>query len=368
MALQKSRNPLQNVTNVSKQNYKAKKKIKPREFLPRPAIARPSTLTSNVPGVQNKLSHKLPEGSNRQDDVILLKTNIEPVQPKHEKNSAVHPFQKAIEVSSCAASDILKKYTCSNVRKNATVPAASFVLPQEIQQEDLPVTVPYADDIHTTLRSQEHLAQVSPSYLADQPFLSSDHRASLIDWITNVNSFYDFSSKTLHLAVNLFDRFLDTTTDKRVRSSKLQLGGAACFWIASKYEEICNVSMNDLVYLCQKKYPPEDFVAAEEAILKTLDYGVSFPTASTFLDLYLQVTNAEESTSLMAHNILDRTLPCHDLLIEFRPSQMASASLFLAFQKRSVPWAPAWARYTGYEAEDLEIVADAMENAFARWT
>lgn len=70
-----------------------------------------------------------------------------------------------------------------------------------------------------------------PSYLENQPELTSYMRVILIDWMVEVVREYKLQSETLHLAVNYVDRFLSRTAN--VKRDMLQLVGTAALMIAA---------------------------------------------------------------------------------------------------------------------------------------
>ena len=73
------------------------------------------------------------------------------------------------------------------------------------------------------------------NYMTKQPDITFAMRSILVDWLVEVGEEYKLHSETLFLAVNYIDRFLSKMSVKR---DKLQLVGAACMFIAAKYEEI----------------------------------------------------------------------------------------------------------------------------------
>jgi G2/mitotic-specific cyclin-B, other len=71
--------------------------------------------------------------------------------------------------------------------------------------------------------------------MAQQPDINGKMRAILIDWFIDVHARFKLRPETLHLAVNLVDRFLVL---HRVPRHDLQLVGIAALFIACKHEEI----------------------------------------------------------------------------------------------------------------------------------
>ncbi|KAL7545272.1 hypothetical protein ACHAWF_008622 [Thalassiosira exigua] len=111
------------------------------------------------------------------------------------------------------------------------------------------------DDIFKHFRSREIQTSVQPMYMKNQPFINENRRATLIDWLVNVQHCHQFLPETLYIAVNVIDRFL---TKSLVLSNKLQLVGATALMIASKYEERHSFKMHELITVCAKVYAKEE--------------------------------------------------------------------------------------------------------------
>jgi len=90
------------------------------------------------------------------------------------------------------------------------------------------------------------------SYIQDvQPEVNAHVRGVLIDWLVEVQIEYRLHSETLHLAVNLIDRFLSC---EPIPKTKVQLVGIACMMIAAKIEEVTLPQMAEFVYVCDGVY------------------------------------------------------------------------------------------------------------------
>ena len=161
----------------------------------------------------------------------------------------------------------------------------------------------------------------------------------------------------MYLAVNVLDRYL---AKAQVTGPRLQLVGIVALWIASKYEEIWEVALEDCVYICHKTYPKRDIVETEVAILAALDYRVSVPNAHDFLKRYLRAGHADTKIVQLSYFILDGTLQsCY--LLHFLPSQLAAAAVFIA--RKTVgrnPWSPTLLKYARYREEEVVPVARAV--------
>ncbi|KAL7523974.1 hypothetical protein ACHAXR_001715, partial [Thalassiosira sp. AJA248-18] len=163
--------------------------------------------------------------------------------------------------------------------------------------------------------------------------------------------------ETLYLAVNIVDRYLAKEQAARPR---LQLVGVTALLIASKYEEIYEVTLDDCEYICELGYSKQEIIVMETAILKALEYRISLPTAHSFLVRYLQAGHADTKIVHLSYFILDGTLQSYYLL-RFLPSQLAAAAVFIA--RKTVgrdPWSPTLLKYAQYHEEDVLPVARAV--------
>ena len=224
----------------------------------------------------------------------------------------------------------------------------------------------YVQDIYKHFKHIEaHPSNcVDPSYVETQTDIRHKHRGILVDWLMKVHHRFELEDDTLFLAVNLIDRVL---TKEPCPRSELQLVGATCLFLASKYEDIYAITVDDLVDMCAGACTSNDIFACEVAVLRALNYEVSFPTASTFLPRFLKAAEADDRTTSIAQYMLASTLLSHTLL-RYRPSQLAAAAVFIARDHYSTtlhsnPWTPTLVYYTGYKSHEILPVAGALLKA-----
>lgn len=127
----------------------------------------------------------------------------------------------------------------------------------------------------------------NPGYVSNVQHDMSPHmRKILIDWLVEVAQEYRLTSDTLHLTVDLLNRFLSL---EPVAREELQLAGIACMWIASKFEEIYAPTARNFCYITDNTYDQAMLVDMEARVLDTLEFRLALPTAKTFQRRYLQV-------------------------------------------------------------------------------
>jgi hypothetical protein len=117
----------------------------------------------------------------------------------------------------------------------------------------------------------------SANYMTKQKDLNDKMREILIDWLMQVQTHIKLKEITLHLTVNIIDRFLSL---RGIDRKKLQLVGCTSLIIALKYEETVRCKMENFVYLCSNAYTREEFLAMESIILKTLNFQISYSNSS----------------------------------------------------------------------------------------
>jgi cyclin A len=202
-----------------------------------------------------------------------------------------------------------------------------------------------------------------------QPDMTPHMRAILVDWLVEVAQEYRLCSDTLFLAVSALDRFLSRSGP--VARERLQLAGVACMWLASKYEEIYAPGSRDFVYITDGTYTRQELVDAEAAVLATLSFRLTQPTAKTFLRRHLQAAAADERLHYLSSYLCELSL-LSERALALLPSQMAAASVYVASlllgaggggggagdggasAAAGCPWTPTLERYTGWSLAELQ--------------
>lgn len=151
-------------------------------------------------------------------------------------------------------------------------------------------------------------------------------RAILIDWLVEVHMKFRLVPETLHLAVNIIDRYLTTV---EVPRKTLQLVGVTALLIAAKYEEIYPPEVKDCICITDRAFTKQDVLDMEADILKELKFRLTVPTGYPFLQRFLYIAKATKTMSCAANYYLERMLQEHDAL-QFRPSLIAASAVCLA--------------------------------------
>ncbi|KAJ1381640.1 Cyclin-like [Sesbania bispinosa] len=113
-----------------------------------------------------------------------------------------------------------------------------------------------------------------------QSEVSKEMRKILVDWMVEVAEDYKLISDTIYLAVSCIDRFLST---RPISRNDLQLLGVSCMLIASNYVEITPPPAEDFCYMTDNTYTLPEVIQMEREVLTSLNFGLGYPTAKTFL-------------------------------------------------------------------------------------
>lgn len=157
-------------------------------------------------------------------------------------------------------------------------------------------------------------------------------RPYLLDFLVEVHAGFRLQPTTLHLAINIIDRY----TSKRVVFKKhYQLLGCTALWIAAKYEEAKDKVplVKELKAMCCDSYRETMFLQMEGHVLKTLEWNIGAATTDAFLQVTLTEPALDDSgkTVHMARLFTEVAL-YHREFVSFKPNAIALGSLALARQ------------------------------------
>lgn len=95
-------------------------------------------------------------------------------------------------------------------------------------------------------------------------------------------------------------------------------------------------------------------------MLKALEYQITIPSAHAFLVRFFKAAHADKKMVQLSCYILDGTLQNYSLL-EYLPSQMAAAAIFLARRAAGRnSWSPTLLEYAQYCEEEIAPIARAV--------
>jgi len=219
----------------------------------------------------------------------------------------------------------------------------------------------YAEDIFDSLLKNESTFLLA-NYFEFQKEINPKMRAILLDWLNEVHMKYHMRSETLHLTINIIDRYLSKTS---VAKRNLQLVGVVAMSIAAKYEEINPPSIDDFAYITDNSYTLADIISMECQVLRVLDFQVASTTAAHLMEPLLSMNESDDSHKDFVNYLVELALLQHQTL-HFPPSQLVCAAILLSNEMagRKIPW-PAALREQYTEAQ-LSPLAARLECLFEK--
>jgi len=226
----------------------------------------------------------------------------------------------------------------------------------------------YAQDIYRYLRDSEVKHLPKSNYMAKQGDITHAMRSILVDWLVEVGEEYKLQTETLHLAVNYIDRFLSYMA---VQRSKLQLVGAACMFIAAKYEEIYPPDVAEFVYITDDTYNKRQVLRMEHLVLKVLNFDLSVPTTHLFISKLIESTPLEPTIKgkleSLANFLAELALVDGQSFLKFSPSLLAASAVAMARHTLNLPaWPENLALKAGYTLEDLKDCFVGLHGVFSK--
>jgi cyclin B len=206
----------------------------------------------------------------------------------------------------------------------------------------------YGPDFYSTLFNDESAFLPRPNYMDAQSDITAKMRAILIDWLSEVHMKYKLRPETLHLTVNLIDRYL---TRMPVMRKRLQLVGVAAMFIASKFEEIHPPALRDFVHITDNAYTKEDVLVMECSMLTAMNFQVMVPTAAHFFEGMTRANGCSQLHRDVVQYILELSLLDISML-HHTPSQVVSAAILLS--NELLGRSPIWPRHMVQESRNSD--------------
>merc|ERR1719440_206736 len=216
----------------------------------------------------------------------------------------------------------------------------------------------YSSDILERFFSTETLTLPRADYMNLQNDITSKMRMILMDWLIEVHMKYRLRPETLHLTVNLVDRYL---SHKQINRKKLQLVGVVAMFVASKFEEISPPELKDWVYITDNAYTNDDVLLMEVSMLQVLSFNIVVPTAAHFFDVLAAANNCDEVQKSVAQYLLELAL-LDTRMLQYTPSHVVSAALLLSNElfKRSTVWPEAMSQQARHSESSLQQCAEEL--------
>ncbi|XP_022117536.2 G2/mitotic-specific cyclin-B2 [Pieris rapae] len=236
-------------------------------------------------------------------------------------------------------------------------------LPDDIEDIDAGDNNPllmsiYIKDIYRYLTHLEMIYPIEENYLKNQSIITGNMRATLIDWLVELQNQFSLLVETFQLAVGIIDRYLQAVSN--VPKEKLQLIGVTAMFIASKYEEIYAPSIEDFAYITDNTYTKNDIIKCEKQIMIKLDFCLARPIPISFLRRFVKAAHGTSKNHHLAKYFVDLCLVDYSMA-HYRPSELAAAAICLSLHLlSSAPltevWSPTLSYYSGYSFSHIEPI------------
>lgn len=249
--------------------------------------------------------------------------------------------------------------SASTRKAPAPAPApTSDVLAEDKALSDPQSVKEYAADIVDQFFQAETKALPKADYMNSQVDITGKMRMILIDWLIEVHLKYRLRSETLHLTVNLVDRYL---SKKQVNKKRLQLVGVVAMFIATKFEEISPPELHDWVYITDNAYTKNDVLLMECDMLSALNFQIVVPTAAHFFD-HLVVANGCDARHCSCTQYLLELGLLDIRMLHYKPSQIVAAVLLLSNEllRRNAVWTETMVQQSRQTEQSLRPCAEAL--------
>ncbi|XP_011556113.3 G2/mitotic-specific cyclin-B [Plutella xylostella] len=299
---------------------------------------------------------------NRNNEIIFKKDS-----KKSSKLSSVKEV-KPDETRESTLKPIIKEQTQTlqmlSLESDASTDDECSSLPSDIEDIDAgdnssPLLMSmYIKDIYRYLIELEEKYPVGEDYLKNQSVITGKMRATLMDWLVEVQRQFSLLLETFQLTVGIIDRYLQAVPN--VQRNELQLVGVTAMFIASKYEEIYAPDVGDFVYVTDNAYSKQDVFRCEREIMCKLGFCLARPIPLSFLRRFIKAAHGSSKNHHLAKYLVDLCLVDYNMS-HYRPSELAAAAICLSLHllsSKKLPdiWTPTLVYYSGYTFAHIQPI------------
>ncbi|XP_045780461.1 G2/mitotic-specific cyclin-B1 [Maniola jurtina] len=331
-------------------------------------LAARALVTRAAPNAQNKLN-EIKESVNifvQSKKIVQAKKKLAPVKENAvETKSLIKPTIKepTESLGKLKLGDNVSKKSITKVKDSPTP-----VLPNDIEDIDAKdnnapfLMTDYIKDIYRYLTKLEEKYAIEKNFLSKQPDINGKMRATLIDWLVEVQKQFSLQLETFHLTVGIIDRYLQAA--KNVGKTRLQLVGITAMFIASKYEEVYSPQAADFTFITDNAYSVADVLRCELDVLAKLGYSLARPVPLSFLRRFVKAAHGNSKNHHLAKYFVDLCLVEYSMA-HYRPSELAAAAICLSLyllsnQKLTEVWTPTLVYYSEYTLEHITPIMREM--------
>ncbi|CAH1400894.1 unnamed protein product [Nezara viridula] len=250
---------------------------------------------------------------------------------------------------------ITKKASCKKVESNDETNKSPQITRRRRLSSLFRVSE-YANDIYKYLQRIEDKYPISSNAWMEIRF-GENTRFALVDWLVEINEHFQFVHETFQLCISIIDRYIqeDYSLNKR---KDLQLIALAGVFIASKYEEIIPLEINDLLYVCDSSLSTDEILKMEMKIVTDMQCSFGRPVPAHFVRRYSNVAKATNVEQACAFYLTDVALMSYKLCY-MKPSIIAASALYIAMcvsngEVDQSLWSLTLIKYSTYHVQDLK--------------
>lgn len=211
----------------------------------------------------------------------------------------------------------------------------------------------YENHIYRTLRQEENKSHPLSFHQSE---ITLKERNLTIDAFDRFHYKLGLTTSTLYRFIGIFDRYL---TVAQVPRQKLRLIAAACFFIASKIEDIMPVQSMDLIRLADNEFSQGELFATEINVINAIGFDTTFGTPLLYLTHFMRINGQTKETLLRARYILE-ICQTNEHFFGFLPSKMASIAVYVTrvLSGEREHWPSKLADFTKYSEADIGPAAN----------
>lgn len=283
-----------------------------------------------------------------------------PVFPDITKGLYINSSKKVSDQNLASASNKAEEFEVVVSPRNEQILELAVKSPDPVADfdaesaGDMGSMAEYASDIFLYYKFREKFFHIS-DYSKRQPNIDMAMRGSLVDWLIGLQETFELNHETLYLAVKLFDLFMDRSPGVVARDD-IQLAACTGIFIASKFDERAPPLIEDLVYMSEEVFKPDQLMAMERRMLKVVGFDLGAPLSYRFLRRFARIAKEDMGTLTLARYILETTL----MSLSFcRHSESLIAISALLLAKRMKGAANDWflmvaQKSSGYKLDKIE--------------
>lgn len=216
----------------------------------------------------------------------------------------------------------------------------------------------YSTSIYHNMKQEEDRFLIEKDFL-NETEIEERHRRRLVEWLSEVHNKFRLLPETFFITCKLVDLSIQKFG---VKKSNLQLLSLGALLISTKYEEIYPPSVRQMLKVAANEtIKKEDVLEMEFKILRSLDFGVVFPSALRFLERIRKLVNADDVSFHLAHYITQFSL-LYICFQTIKPSLVACGAMYLAMKslRARSTWNITYYKSTGYKERLVQQVAEKL--------